>query len=209
MIPAFAPSVPVLFPIHAPRSNAHLCRFRPRACAASETRAWIRDVVVSLNLCPFALSPFENNAVRISVCDNVKDEEALTSVLSTEMGMLINASPSEIETTIVVLPSFSRHDFLRWHTYCTQLEDSLIDDDNVMVACFHPLHVWGEMDERDASHFERRAPHPIINLLRVATVDRAIESGSTQNMLERNKETLESVGYDEMVCRFAKLYGTF
>ncbi len=204
MNPAFASLTP-LRPFRADHPHRRVCRQRPRACAVSETRAWIRDVVVSLNLCPFASGPFENDLVRISVYNEVRDERALTTVLSSEIDKLIATPSSSIETTIVVLPSFARYDFLRWHKYCTQLEDSVADSDDVMVACFHPLHEWGEMDERDASHFERRAPHPIINLLRVTTVDRAIEAGYTQTMLERNMETLQRVGYDEMERRFAKL----
>ncbi len=39
-----------------------------------------------------------------------------------------------VESTTVVSPSFSYHDVLRWRWHWTQLEDSLTDGDNMMLA---------------------------------------------------------------------------
>ena len=33
------------------------------------TRQWVRDIVVGLNLCPFAAPIVKNNSLRIIVCD--------------------------------------------------------------------------------------------------------------------------------------------
>ena len=44
---------------------------------------------MSLNLCPFAAGPFENNLVRIAVYNNVEDETVLTDVLTSEIDTLV------------------------------------------------------------------------------------------------------------------------
>ncbi len=114
-------------------------------------------------------------------------------------------SPCCVDSTTVVAPSFSYHDVQRWRKHCTQLEDSLADGANMTLACFHPRDTWNWMNERDASHFQRHAPHLRFNLLRLATIDRAVEEGYTRSMYERNMENFDRARYDETERRFAKL----
>lgn len=40
--------------------------------------------------------------------------------------------------------------------------------DKVLVACFHPRHAFHGLDEDDVLNYEKRSPHPTINLLRYA-----------------------------------------
>jgi hypothetical protein len=46
------------------------------------------------------------------------------------------------------------------------------------VAVFHPQFEFGGLEEEDAVlHYEKRAPIPLINLLRTEAIDRGIEKG--------------------------------
>lgn len=38
--------------------------------------------------------------------------------------------------------------------------------DQVLVACFHPRHAFYGLEEDDVLNYEKRSPHPTINLLR-------------------------------------------
>lgn len=42
--------------------------------------------------------------------------------------------------------------------------------DQVLVACFHPRHAFHGLEEDDVLNYEKRSPHPTINLLRCALV---------------------------------------
>lgn len=41
--------------------------------------------------------------------------------------------------------------------------------DQVLVACFHPRHAFRGLDEDDVLNYEKRSPHPTINMLRFAS----------------------------------------
>lgn len=36
----------------------------------------------------------------------------------------------------------------------------------MLVACFHPRHAFQGLEEDDVLNYEKRSPHPTINLLR-------------------------------------------
>ena len=77
---------PVLSPIITSRSIRPTCEQRRtvfKACVitggrvyAEATRAWMRDMVVDLGLCPFASVPLERGLVRVEVLEDVRDELA-------------------------------------------------------------------------------------------------------------------------------------
>lgn len=160
--------------------------------------AWARVVVCGLRLCPFAEGVLDSNTVRLRVSGAENEREALEEFAS-EVSVLLGSSPKSISTTLLVLPRFAPTDFLRFHDLCAELErkielsQSLVDE--VMLACFHPLHQWGDSESLDdAINFDKRAPYPVINLLRASEVDKYVEQGKTQRILERNQDTLQRMG---------------
>lgn len=38
--------------------------------------------------------------------------------------------------------------------------------DQVVVACFHPEHAFQGLEDDDVLNYEKRSPHPTINILR-------------------------------------------
>lgn len=69
-----------------------------------------------------------------------------------------------------------------------------------MLVCFHPRHAYADAAAADAPvNFDKRAPYPIVNLLRTEQVDEYIDQGLTQDILERNEETLEAVGATQLL----------
>lgn len=188
------------------------CMRRPRACASTataETLAWAREIVVGLNLCPFAGGALDSGAVRIRTEENVTKESEVRELVAHETELLLASDQRSIETTLVVVPRFAPDDFRRWHALCSQLEEEVEADttlvDEVMLACFHPWHTWSGIHDRDALHFDKRAPHPVVNILRAATVDEAVKRGETKQIPLRNEKTLTSEGFQGMVRRYQQL----
>lgn len=70
-----------------------------------ETLQWLKEVVIGLNLCPFAAKPFKKDQIRIAVSEGKSEEEVLETLLQ-EMLLLDNEPADVLETTLVVIPNF-------------------------------------------------------------------------------------------------------
>ena len=66
------------------------------------TASWLEDIVIGLNLCPFARPEWEAGRVRVFVSD-AKTESALAEALVKEMSHLLNHD--KVETTLLVHPA--------------------------------------------------------------------------------------------------------
>lgn len=69
-----------------------------------EVNQWLNDVVIGLNLCPFAAKPQRNQQIKIHVSEADNEELLLQDILSLLME-LDQTEPSELETTLVVIPN--------------------------------------------------------------------------------------------------------
>jgi hypothetical protein len=69
-----------------------------------KTRAWLADVVVGLNLCPFARPVVGSDALRIEV-SQASDPEGIARALVNEIAVIQNASEADVATTLVVFPN--------------------------------------------------------------------------------------------------------
>lgn len=174
------------------------------------TIAWVRQHVIALNLCPFAEGVLRENSHRIRVSP-ASTKEGVLGEMEDEMQVLIRASSEEVSTTLLVLPNFAMDDFVQFYDVCTDIESAIECDENlmdqIMLAFFHPLHEWADSHGTDdAINFDKRAPYPVINLLRAPLVDHYIEEGRTQGILERNRDTLARLGDSRLRDAFHSLY---
>lgn len=177
----------------------------------SRTIAWARTVVVGLGLCPFARGALDRARVRIAVT-RAADENTLKATIHDEISLVCSSARDQVETTLVVAPEFANDDFLRFHLFGENLEEDLESNsqlvDRVMLARFHPQHVWSDASEKDDPvNFDKRAPYPIINILRADQVDEYIDRGETDGILERNQRTLENLGSEKLKMLYQSLDG--
>src|SRR5574343_214240 len=82
----------------------------------ADTRDWLVNAVIGLNLCPFAKSVHVKNQVRYSVSEATTPGDLLTDLVH-ELTLLRDADPEEIDTTLLVHPAvlqdfFDFNDFL-------------------------------------------------------------------------------------------------
>ena len=71
------------------------------ATVIAQTRAWVEQVVIDLNLCPFAKRELVKNRVRFSVT-HATSEASLIEALQDEL--LFLAGEDRIETTLLIHP---------------------------------------------------------------------------------------------------------
>ena len=160
------------------------------------TRRWIADMVIGLNLCPFARRVFEADAIRYVVTD-AEDGRALRQELTAELQRLVQAPIAQIETTLLIHPralvSFSDYnDFL-------DVAEHLLRDlglaGTVQLASFHPQYQFAGTEVDAVENYTNRSPFPMLHLLRAESF--AAIAAADEELLEipkRNIETLRRMG---------------
>jgi uncharacterized protein len=172
--------------------------FTPRDIIIAETRAWVNRVVIGLNLCPFARAVEVRGQVRYVVTD-ADTPEALRTSLCTEIRLLINSSPSAIETTLLIHPR-ALTDFLCYNDFLTIANAALAElagDGILQLASFHPQYQFAGTVVDDVSNATNRSPYPTLHLLREDSMTRAIATfPNPETIYETNIRTLEDLGAD-------------
>jgi len=171
-------------------------------------RRWLEQVVVGLNLCPFAARPLRENQLRITVSE-ARDEESLLSDLHAELALLDEKPTQELQTTLLIAP----HMLADFDTYNDLLDlvDALLDQFEwtgiYQVASFHPGYRFADTAAEDSSNLTNRAPYPILHLLREESLDQALESfPDPESIPERNIQRMESLSDDEKRRLFPYLF---
>ncbi|MCL9783173.1 DUF1415 domain-containing protein [Vibrio sp. S4M6] len=136
---------------------------------------WLQQVVIGLNLCPFAAKPARNNQIKIAVSD-AKDEESLLSDILQQLNILQSTAEDELETTLVVVPNMLA-DFDDYNLFITWVE-ALIKQEQLegiyQVATFHPDYCFAGNQPDDADNLTNRSPYPIFHLIREEGLERAL-----------------------------------
>ena len=159
-----------------------------------ETKNWVLQVVIGLNLCPFAKKEFDQDKIRFSTYEGQTDE-GLMDMLQTELELL--QSDSTIETTLLIHP-YVLSDFYTYYGFLDKVEHYLLDSDlniDFQVASFHPEYQFEDTNIDDVENYTNRSPYPMLHLLREHSLDRAIDLHSdTSKIPERNQRLLREMG---------------
>ncbi len=162
----------------------------------AETRAWVERAVIGLNLCPFAKAPQAKGLVRYVVCaaDSVA---GLQASLVAELNRLAQATPDEIETTLLIHPGVL-HDFLEYNDFLDVADAAVADLDLqgvIQVASFHPQYQFAGSAEGDIENATNRSPYPTLHLLREASVERAVAAlPQPEAIFDANQARLRALG---------------
>ncbi len=163
----------------------------------SQTRRWIEKVVVGLNLCPFAVQPFQNNKIHIKVNSEDQSSPIINDVL--EESLHLSAS-TKYETSFIITPNI-RLGFEAYYDFVSDIQDLIQSAYNVsmMLIVFHPEFRYANSDYDDTGNATNRSPFPMIHLLKQSSLDEV----STSNydigaMLEKNRILLGDMSWDEI-----------
>ena len=154
---------------------------------------WLEQCVVGLSLCPYARAPVAAGQVRLTVCQSTTANGFVKLLL--DEAHALNRLAGEVETTLVIAPG-GFENFLHFNDVAGDAEDALVEaalDQDFQLASFHPDYLFAEDASDDPSHFTNRAPFPILQLLRVSTVAKAVDAGDTLLIPQRNCERLRAM----------------
>ena len=161
-----------------------------------ETRAWLTQIVIGLELCPFAKPVHVKGSLRYQV-SRAETPEALLEDLLAELDYLAKADPSTVDTTLLVHPRVL-NDFLDYNDFLSVVEVTLEElelDGTLQVASFHPDYQYAGNHVDDPANCVTRSPYPMLHLLREASVDRAVAAfPDAAQIVNKNIATLRALG---------------
>ncbi len=164
----------------------------------ASTQRWLELAVIGLNLCPFAKAVYVKRQIRYAVTA-ATTAEALLAELGHELERLARANPEELDTTLLIHPR-AMTDFIDFNFFLREADaliTSLGHEGSLQVASFHPDYEFAGSAKDDIANCTNRSPHPMLHLLREASIDRAVAAfPDAATIYERNIETLRRLGHE-------------
>ncbi|MDB9906072.1 DUF1415 domain-containing protein [Oceanospirillaceae bacterium] len=172
------------------------------------TRRWLDQMVVGLNLCPFSHSVLAQDQVFYSICDANTDAQ-LKQFFVHELQRLLGADENDIATSLLMFPQGLTvfDDYLDLLDWFQQLLEQAKLTEHVQLASFHPQYQFEGVAADDLSHFTNRSPYPTIHLLRQAQMTKALAHVvDPKQIYEDNIKTLNKLGRQqvESLCPWGK-----
>lgn len=168
------------------------------------TRNWVQNLVIDLNLCPFARRELVNDRIRFAV-SAATDTDELLAHLHQEMQQLLD-EPA-IETTLLIHPDVLT-DFYDYNDFLAEADALLgyLELDGVLqIASFHPDYQFAGTEPDNVENTTNRSPFPMLHLLREESLERAIDLyPDTGNIPQQNIETVTRLGAEAMAALLHK-----
>ena len=172
-----------------------------------QVEAWLDNVVIGLNLCPFAAKPRRQKQIYIDMFDGSVD--TLMNHLATALTEMDHYGAEQRETTLIVLTncldSFDDYNqFLGDADWVIERGDWL---GVYQVASFHPDYRFEGTHSKDAENLTNRAPFPILHLIREASLEAVLEKyPSPEQIPEDNIKRMQGLSEAERLSLFPFLF---
>jgi hypothetical protein len=174
----------------------------------TQTQHWLEEVVIGLNLCPFAAKPNRNKQIKIEVSHAETEEKLLEDILA-QLMILDSTTAQQLETTLVVIPDMLQ-DFYDYNLFLDWV-DALIKQQNwegiFQVATFHPDYCFGGAHPDDDENLTNRSPLPVLHLIREQSMERVLKHyPDPESIPENNIQRVESLSDEEKRRLFPHLF---
>lgn len=169
--------------------------------ATAITRRWLEQVVIGLNLCPFAQRVVEENSLRLTVCDAVDDQELLKTLLM-ELDSLHNSSEQDVATSLLIFPHALKDfdHYLLLLDQAQQLLEQVGLEGVFQIASFHPDYCFAGVDKDDLGNYTNRSPLPMFHFIREAQLDRVLASyPHPEKIPDNNISALNALGREAVM----------
>lgn len=167
------------------------------------TRRWVQEVVIGLNLCPFAAGPMENDNIRYRLCTQ-EQTDAIYRELLEEIERFVDLPLAQAETGLFIVPYGLQvfDDYLELLYSADQALREAGLAGVIQLASFHPDYQFEGAAANDPANYTNRSPFPMFHLIREQEMTRALESYPDPAQIpQRNIRTLRDLGLAEMQRR--------
>lgn len=171
----------------------------------TSVKSWLKDIVIKLNLCPFAKAEMIKNRIRYAI-SKANNTTLIVEDLINELDFL-ETNP-DTATTLIILP-YTLLDFLEFNGFL-ELAENVVRNKNLegiyQIASFHPDYQFENTHYDDAENYSNRSPYPILHLLREDDITNAVNTyPNAEDIPNRNIETLNKLGKDACMNALLKV----
>jgi hypothetical protein len=139
----------------------------------AQTQAWLEQVIIGLNFCPFAKKEFVNQTIHYHVSEQEQLKAALTEFVEQCHYLQKNDA---VETSLLIynqgFRSFER--FLDLVDYSNDLLVECGFEGVFQIASFHPEYCFSGEDYDDSSNYTNRSPYPTLHLIREKSMEHVL-----------------------------------
>jgi len=149
------------------------------------TKAWLDEIVIGLNICPFAKKEFVNNTIHYHLSKTEQVKTALHEFIE-QCRYLQNHD--ELETSLIIYANGFRG-FDRYLDLVEYANDLLVDsgfEGIFQIASMHPEYCFDGDDYDDASNYTNRSPYPIIHIIRETSMSRVLSVYNEPEKIPKN-----------------------
>lgn len=175
----------------------------------ADVEQWLDEVVIGLDLCPFAARPRREKRVRIAV-SHATDDEALLNDLQAELERLSDTPVAELETTLLAIPNMLE-DFADYNDFLDAVDlwvEQFGWEGDLQVASFHPQYQFADTEADDPGNLTNRSPWPLLHIIREESLEKAVEHYPDVDAIpERNIARMKALGPEERKRLFPYLFG--
>ncbi len=155
---------------------------------------WVAEVVVRHRFCPFAKPALDQQSVSYRVLDGASPERVLEAMADRISQLLEHGGPEDTELLILSAHAEKFDDFLDLTALAEALIESMGWYEQVQLATFHPDYCFADTSPQSIENYTNRAPWPILQLLQVESVGRALENVTKPELIpQRNIEHLNTM----------------
>ena len=144
----------------------------------------MEQFIIGYDICPFARHiPAAQLKYHIDLSN-----ELLHILENIQKECIALQQNQDVETSLLVYPEVNMDflDFLDIFYACEQLlEDSGLDEEFQLVV-FHPAFCYEGAEKNDPSNFTNRSPYPMIHILRVDSVSKAVDQHPNIAIISEN-----------------------
>lgn len=140
-----------------------------------QTRKWINDIVIGLNLCPFAAREMKRNTIHYLVENGVNTEICLLKVLEELRRM---SDDPATETSFIIFTNAFKH-FIEYLDFVDAAQRLLRKNRYTgiyQLASFHPHYIFDGSEHNDPANYTNRSPYPMLHILREESIEKALEN---------------------------------
>ncbi len=173
-----------------------------------QVNTWLDDVVIGLNLCPFAAKPQRQQQIHLEVC-NANTDAGLLEHLQNALLDLEKLQNNERETTVLIIANHL-NDFDDYNQFL-DYADALLEQEGwhgiFQIASFHPQYQFADTQPEDAENLTNRAPFPLLHLIREESLQDALAKyPNPENIPEDNIRCMQNLNEAEKKQLFPFLF---
>jgi uncharacterized protein len=157
---------------------------------------WINDVIIGLNLCPFASAVYHDKSLKINL-SNATDELSAQKFF---LDCLEETFESiQVKTTLVCYSSWDI-DFEDFYDFVTEMNELLKEinlDLTYQLIAFHPNFQLAEIPLTSFAHWPNSSPVPMIHILSFEDIRKVANESQGFNISLNNEKTIKNLSSEQ------------